>query len=73
MDVNRLELASVRGAIAYVPRTWCCFRKPSPTTSPWKARGDAGGNRDRGAAAAIHDEIVAMKDGYETRIGERAA
>jgi ATP-binding cassette, subfamily B, multidrug efflux pump len=72
MDVNRLDLASIRGAIAYVPQDVVLF---SETIAYNIAMGKPEATQEEietaGRAAAIHDEIVAMKDGYQTRIGER--
>jgi ATP-binding cassette, subfamily B, multidrug efflux pump len=71
-DVNRLPLAAVREIIAYVPQDVVLFSdtiafnitmgKPEATQEEIEAAAKA---------AAIHDEIMAMKDGYQTRIGER--
>jgi ATP-binding cassette subfamily B protein len=72
MDVNRLSLADVRGAIAYVPQDVVLF---SETIAFNIAMGkpDAAQTEIEAVAraAAIHDEIRGMKDGYQTRIGER--
>jgi ATP-binding cassette subfamily B protein len=72
LDVNTLPLATLRGAIAYVPQDVVLFSdtiafnitmgRPEATRAEIEAAA---------RAAAIHDEIMAMKDGYETRIGER--
>jgi len=71
-DVNELPLAAVREAIAYVPQEVVLFSdtiafnismgKPEATSEEGEAAA---------RAAAIHEEIMAMKDGYQTRIGER--
>jgi ATP-binding cassette, subfamily B, multidrug efflux pump len=71
-DVNRLPLASVREVVAYVPQEVILFSdtiafnitigKPEAAQEEIEAVAKA---------AAIHDEIIAMKDGYQTRIGER--
>lgn len=71
-DVNRLPLAAVREIIAYVPQEVVLFSdtiafnismgKPDATQEEIEAAAKA---------AAIHDEIIAMKEGYQTRIGER--
>lgn len=71
-DVNSLPLAAVRKTIAYVPQEVTLFSdtiafnitmgKPDATREEMEAAA---------SAASIHDEIMAMKDGYETRIGER--
>ena len=71
-DVNRLPLAAVRQAIAYVPQEVVLFSETiafnismgKPEATPEEIEAAA-------RAAAIHDEIMAMKDGYQTRIGER--
>jgi ATP-binding cassette subfamily B protein len=71
-DVNRLSLAAVREIIAYVPQEVVLF---SDTIAFNIAMGKPEATREEieaaARAAAIHDEIVAMKDGYQTRIGER--
>ena len=71
-DVNRLPLAAVREIIAYVPQDVVLF---SDTIAFNIAMGKPEATREEieaaARAAAIHDEIVAMKDGYQTRIGER--
>jgi ATP-binding cassette, subfamily B, multidrug efflux pump len=71
-DVNWLPLAGVREVLAYVPQDVILFSetiafnitmgKPEATQKEIEAVAKA---------AAIHDEIMAMKDGYLTRIGER--
>ena len=72
MDVNGLPLAAVRGAIAYVPQDVVLF---SNTIAFNISLGKPDATREEiekvARAAAIHDEIAAMPDGYETRIGER--
>ncbi len=72
MDVNRLDLASVRGAIAYVPQEVALFSETIATNITMGRPDATQAEIERAArAAAIHDEIVLMKDGYQTRIGER--
>jgi ATP-binding cassette, subfamily B, multidrug efflux pump len=71
-DVNEMSLAQIRGAIAYVPQEVILFSetiafnitmgKPDATQEEIEAAAKA---------AAIHDEIMAMMEGYQTRIGER--
>ena len=71
-DVNELPLAAVREVIAYVPQEVILFSDTiafnitmgKPEAAPKEIEAVA-------RAAAIHDEIMAMKDGYQTRIGER--
>lgn len=72
LDVNDLALETVRGAIAYVPQEIVLF-SDSVAFNITLGRKDAGREDiERVArAAAIHDEIMAMSDGYQTRIGER--
>ncbi len=71
-DVNELPLAAIREMIAYVPQEVILFSDTvafnitmgKPDAAPEEIEAVA-------RAAAIHDEIMAMKDGYQTRIGER--
>ncbi|MDY0039904.1 MAG: ABC transporter ATP-binding protein, partial [Desulforhabdus sp.] len=72
MDVNELSLESVRGAIAYVPQEVVLFSE-SVAFNITMGKKDADPEEIEAAAkaAAIHDEIMAMADGYQTRIGER--
>ncbi|MCU0574342.1 MAG: ABC transporter ATP-binding protein/permease [Syntrophobacteraceae bacterium] len=71
-DVNRLSLADVRRAMAYVPQDVILFSETIAFNIAM-GRADAAMEEIEGVAraAAIHDEIAAMKDGYQTRIGER--
>ena len=72
MDVNRLSLETVRSAIAYVPQEVVLFSE-SVAFNISMGRKDATQEEIEAVAkaAAIHDEIVAMTNGYQTRIGER--
>ncbi len=71
-DVNSISINSVRSAIAYVPQDVGLFSDTiafniafgSPEASIQEIEKVA-------RAAAIHDEIAAMPQGYETRIGEK--
>ncbi|MDA8165214.1 MAG: ABC transporter ATP-binding protein [Desulfobacteraceae bacterium] len=71
-DVNALPLAAVRGQIAYVPQEVVLFAE---TIGANIAIGRPGASRGEieavARAAAIHEEILAMPEGYGTRIGER--
>lgn len=71
-DVNRLTLDSVRNAVALVPQEVVLF---SDTIAANIAFGRPQAKLDAITAVArvatIDDEIMAMADGYETRIGER--
>ncbi len=71
-DVNGLTLHSIRSSIAYVPQDVVLF---SETIAFNITLGRADASREEiekvARAAAIHDEILAMPEGYETRIGER--
>lgn len=71
-DANRLSLHSVRSAIAYVPQDVVLF---SDTIAFNIAMGKPDASDEEiervAKAAAIHDEIVAMPEGYLSRIGER--
>lgn len=71
-DVNRLPLRTVRSAIAYVPQDITLF---SETIAFNIAMGKPEASLEEiqaaARAAAIHDEIMAMSQGYDTRIGEK--
>lgn len=72
VDVNRLDLASVRGAIAYVPQDVVLFSETIGYNIAMGKPGATAAEIEAAArAAAIHDEVVAMAEGYATRIGER--
>ncbi|MFZ5776170.1 MAG: ABC transporter ATP-binding protein [Thermodesulfobacteriota bacterium] len=72
LEVNRLPLAGLRGRIAYAPQDVLLF---SESIAANIALGDPEATQERIEAAArlcaIHEEIVAMPQGYQTRIGER--
>jgi ATP-binding cassette, subfamily B, multidrug efflux pump len=71
-DVNSIPVSALRQAITFVPQEVTLFSdtiafnitmgKPDASQAEIEAVA---------AAASIHDEIMAMKDGYQTRIGER--
>jgi ATP-binding cassette subfamily B protein len=71
-DVNTLPLATVRSAVAYVPQEVMVF---SDTIAFNIAMGKPDASQAEieavAKAAAIHDEIMNMKEGYQTRVGER--
>lgn len=71
-DVNNLGLQAVRGAIAYVPQETTLF---SDTIEFNIALGMKGASLEQvqevARAASIHDEIMNLKNGYQTRVGER--
>jgi ATP-binding cassette subfamily B protein len=72
MDVNTLPFEAVRGAIAYVPQEVILFSNTIAFNIAM-GRPDASEAEIEAVAraAAIHDEIAAMPDGYQTRIGEK--
>lgn len=71
-DVNDLRCADVRSLIAYVPQEGVLF---SDTVAANIAFGKPEARREEieeaARAAAIHDEILSMESGYDTRIGEK--
>ena len=71
-DVNQLSLYTIRNAIAYVPQDVVLF---SDTIAFNISLGKPGASDEEiekvARAASIHDEIIAMPEGYLTRIGER--
>jgi len=72
LDVNKLSLHTVRSAISYVPQDVMLF---SDTIAFNIALGKPDASVEDiervAKAAAIHDEIIAMPQGYLSRIGER--
>ncbi len=72
IDVNTLSLEAVRSCIAYVPQDVFLF---SDTIEANITMGRPGATQreieEAARTAVIHDEIMAMKDGYHTRIGEK--
>ena len=71
-DVNSISINSVRGAIAYVPQDVVLFSDTIAFNIAFGIRDAPIDAIEKAArAAAIHDEIAAMPQGYETRIGER--
>lgn len=71
-DINSLAVKDVRAQIAYVPQDVTLF---ADTIAANIAFGKTGASHEEieaaAKAAAIHDEIMAMPSGYETRVGER--
>lgn len=71
-DVNRLALEGVRGCIAYVPQDVVLF---SDTVAANIALGNPDVSQDRieevAKLCAIHEEVMRLPDGYQTRIGEK--
>jgi len=71
-DINHLSLAAVRGSIAYVPQDVTIF---SDTIAANIAMGNPEATQEQieavAKAAAIHEEILAIKDGYQSRVGEK--
>jgi ATP-binding cassette subfamily B protein len=71
-DVNQLPLAFIRSHIGYVGQEPVLF---SDTIAANIALGRPEASRDEiiqaAANAAIHDDIVELKDGYDTMTGER--
>ena len=72
IDVNKLDLKEMRKRIAVVPQDIMVF---SDTVRANIAMGKPGASREEiesvAGAAAIHAEIDALPNGYETRIGEK--
>jgi ATP-binding cassette, subfamily B, bacterial len=74
IDLRRLRLADLRGALGYVPQEGFLF---SGTVSDNIAYGRPGAKRAEIVAAATAvgaDELIAdLPDGYDTEVGERGA
>jgi len=72
LDVNSISIGSVRSAIAYVPQDVVLFSDTIAFNIAFGTQGASIGEIEKAArAAAIHEEIAAMPQGYATRIGER--
>jgi ATP-binding cassette, subfamily B, multidrug efflux pump len=71
-DVNTLPLANIRSSIAYVGQEPILF-SDSIAANIGLGRPDASPDEIEAAArnAAIHEEIIAFPNGYDTVIGER--
>jgi len=72
IDVNSLDIDEMRRKIALVPQDVTVF---SDTVRVNITMGKPGATREEieavARAAAVHEEIVALPQGYDTRIGER--
>ena len=72
LDINKLDLAEVRRRIALVPQDITVFSDSVRTNI---AMGKPGAGLEEieavARAAAIHDEIVSLPQGYDTRLGEK--
>jgi len=72
VDYNRLPLATVRGRIAYVPQEAILFADTIRTNIGFGRPEASDAEIETAArAAAIHEEILAFKDGYQSRVGEK--
>ncbi|CAK8719326.1 Multidrug ABC transporter ATP-binding protein [Candidatus Electronema halotolerans] len=71
-DVNLLDPALIREQISYAGRTASLFSGTAAENISL-ARPEASLTEIKAAAkaAAVHEEILAMPDGYQTRLGER--
>jgi ATP-binding cassette subfamily B protein len=71
-DVNALPLAAVRSNVAYVPQETTLFSETIQFNITL-GRADASQAEMEAAAraAAVHEEIMALPEGYQTRVGER--
>lgn len=71
-DVNSISIHSVRSAIAYVPQDVVLFSDTIAfNISLGRPDASAGEIEKVARAAAIHEEIMGMPEGYQTKIGER--
>ena len=71
-DVNSISIKSVRSAIAYVPQDVVLFSDTIAFNIAFGRPDASVDDIERVArAASIYDDIAAMPQGYETRIGER--
>jgi len=71
-DVNTLPLAAVRGSIAYVPQETILFSETIGfNIALGREHATIAEIEEVARAAAIHQEIMALPEGYQTRVGER--
>lgn len=71
-DINRLPLSTVRSSIAYVPQDVTIFSDTIAVNIGMGNPNARQGEIEAAAkAAAIHEEISALTDGYHTRVGEK--
>ena len=72
LDVNQLTPQSVQAKISYVGQEAMLFSDSIANNIAFGHPDvDMEGIKQAARAAAIHDEIMALPDGYESRIGER--
>lgn len=72
IEINRLSLTTVRSQIAYVPQDVILFAETiAENIALGRSNATTGMIESVARAAMIHDEICAMPNGYETKIGER--
>ncbi|MFH1217976.1 MAG: ABC transporter ATP-binding protein [Pseudomonadota bacterium] len=72
LDVNTLSLATVRSNIAYVPQQATLFSETIQfNIAMGRADADIEQIHEAARMAAVHDEILEMPDGYQSRVGER--
>ena len=72
VDYNHLTLAALRSQISYVPQDTLLF---SDTITANIGFGKPGADQEEieraAKMAAIHDEIISFKEGYQSKIGEK--
>ena len=72
VDYNRLTLAAVRARIAYVPQEAILFADTIRSNIGFGRPEASEAEIEQAArAAGIHEEIVAFKEGYQSRVGEK--
>ncbi len=72
VDYNRLNLAAVRERIAYVPQETILFSDTIRANIAFGRPGASLAESEAAArAAAIHEEILEFKEGYDARVGEK--
>lgn len=72
IDVNELPLQAVRSKLAYVPQQTILFSDTIEfNISLGKQNATLEQIKEVARAAAIHDEIMALENGYQARVGEK--
>jgi ATP-binding cassette subfamily B multidrug efflux pump len=72
LDINAISLEQLRHSISYVPQDSFLFSETILNNICFGLQIPDRGKAEAAAKlAAIHDDIMAFPDGYETRVGER--
>jgi len=72
IDINRLPLATLRGAIGYVPQESFLFSRTLAANIAFGQNGSTGEEIQQAAQlASLHGDVARFPDGYASMVGER--